>query len=210
MESGHVYALQFSDGTVKVGRTEEAQDRLRAHEQTAKGFGLSVTGKWLSPEHAGWVENEGALKRLAGELGGTCRGSEWFAGVDFGELTARASGLKFPEPVKADEATWPGSGAGPMVAEGKRHRTPGWLQQAVTRYAETSIPRDGIPVEQAVAELRKLAMSDRQLMRNLADDYVRSRLSSALSGARYRALKARDKPKPRLPARKRPREEKAA
>jgi len=73
MSAGHVYVLAFDNGTVKVGQTQNASQRMSTHKSTARGFGLTVTGEWVSPLHTGWRANEDALKAIAADLGGTAR-----------------------------------------------------------------------------------------------------------------------------------------
>ena len=100
MNAGHVYVLAFDNGTVKVGQTQNASQRMGTHKSTARGFGLSVTGEWVSPLHTGWRANEDALKAIAADLGGTPTGQEYFSGVDFAAVVTKAQELTFtaPEP----------------------------------------------------------------------------------------------------------------
>jgi len=101
MSAGHVYVLAFDNGTVKVGQTQNASQRMSTHKSTARGFGLTVTGEWVSPLHTGWRANEDALKAIAADLGGTVTGQEYFSGVDFAAVVEKAQELTFtaPEPV---------------------------------------------------------------------------------------------------------------
>ena len=41
-----VYALHFSSGTVKVGRTKCYERRLYEHSKAARAHGVTVTGEW--------------------------------------------------------------------------------------------------------------------------------------------------------------------
>jgi predicted transcriptional regulator len=76
---GFLYAIEFSDGTVKVGRSSDPDSRLSAHRSAAAGFGLSETRRWVSVEIAGVVPLELAvLDRLRVVV--PCRGGEWFSG----------------------------------------------------------------------------------------------------------------------------------
>ena len=181
MISGYVYVIAFDDGTLKVGRSQDAEVRLRTHGQTAKGFGLSVTGKWSSPEHVGWVENEAALKALAEELGGVCRGDEWFTGVDFGELVAKAASLKFSQPSRPEKASPPASGRRRKGTSRSLRREPAWLLEEAMWFARTGIPREGITEERAIRVLRdRLIASESGLIKSLAENYVSSRLRGTL------------------------------
>jgi hypothetical protein len=98
MNAGHVYVLAFDNGTVKVGQTQNAPQRLSSHKSIARGFGLTVTGEWVSPPHAGYRANEDALKAIAASLGGTPTSQEYFSGVDFAAVVEKAQELTFTAP----------------------------------------------------------------------------------------------------------------
>ena len=95
---GHVYVLGFSNGCVKVGRTQNTSQRLGAHKSMAGKFGLTITDEWLSPQHAEWLQNEDALKGIAAELGGTVAGKEYYSGITFTAVAEKALGLPFTTP----------------------------------------------------------------------------------------------------------------
>lgn len=105
MIAGYVYVLAFSNGTIKVGRTKNARQRLSAHKSDARKFGTAVTDQWFSPLHAEWIENETALMKIATELGGVAQGTEYFNGADFAAVVEIARALPFtsanPETVPA-------------------------------------------------------------------------------------------------------------
>lgn len=187
MGSGYIYVIAFDDGTLKVGRSQDAEIRLRTHGQTAKGFGLSVADKWSSPEHVGWVENEGALKALAEELGGVRRSDEWFTGVDFGELVAKAAALEFPQSSRRGEASPPTSGRQQKATSRSLRREPAWLLDKAVWFARTGIPCEGITEERAIRELRDRLLSEQGLINGLAESYVRTRLRGALLMVRREA-----------------------
>lgn len=107
MNAGLVYVLAFDNGLVKVGQTQNARSRFNSHNQTARNFGLTVTGRWESPLHVGWLANERALKRIAAELGGTPTTPEYFSGVNFDALTEKARELPFTPPEDAPQASQP-------------------------------------------------------------------------------------------------------
>ena len=92
---GFVYVIEFSNGTVKVGRTENPDSRMSAHAAAGKKFGALITDKWLSPQHSEWLANETRLKGIAAELGGTVAAQEYFTGVGFADVVARAQELTF-------------------------------------------------------------------------------------------------------------------
>jgi DNA-binding XRE family transcriptional regulator len=95
MSVGYVYVIGFSNGIVKVGRTQNITRRLRAHAMAAHNFGIAVTAKWVSPEHAGWIGNEDELIRLAHEAGGQPTTPEYFRSLNFETFIAIARQLPF-------------------------------------------------------------------------------------------------------------------
>lgn len=98
MNAGHVYVLAFDNGTVKVGQTQNASQRLNTHKSLARSLGLAVTDEWVSPLHVGWRTNEDALKAIAASLGGTPTSPEYFGGVDFAAVVEKAQELTFTTP----------------------------------------------------------------------------------------------------------------
>ena len=123
MNAGHVYVLAFDNGTVKVGQTQNATQRLNSHKSIARGFGHTVTGEWVSPLHAGWRANEDALKAIAAELGGTPAGQEYFSGVDFTMVVDRAQRLTFEAPEAATSPPEPDAEDLPRPAENPPQRS---------------------------------------------------------------------------------------
>ena len=93
---GYVYVIKFGNDMIKVGRTKDARSRVSGHRKDARTFGTSLARWWVSPLHDGWLENEEALKSLAHELGGTPVSPEYFNGVSFDDLLAKACELPFP------------------------------------------------------------------------------------------------------------------
>lgn len=99
MNAGHVYALAFDSGGVKVGRTQNIKRRLNQHRCDARRFGLTVTDEWASPLHLEWYTNEDTLKRLAAKLGGAPLSPEYFNGTDYAALVSTAATLPFTPPL---------------------------------------------------------------------------------------------------------------
>jgi predicted GIY-YIG superfamily endonuclease len=105
VSAGYIYVLAFANGTVKVGRTRNVDQRLGAHKSDARKYGIAVTDQWMSPCHLEWFENEERLKKIAASLGGTARSKEYFGGVDFAAIVAEAQHLFFtPPPSTPDES----------------------------------------------------------------------------------------------------------
>ena len=150
MNAGHVYVLAFDNGTVKVGQTQNATQRLNSHKSAARGFGLTVTDEWLSPLHVGWRANEDALKAIATGLGGTVANQEYFSGVDFAVVVEKAQELTFatPEP-DAENLTQPAEEAPQRTARDVAIRDAATEQAARVLAEEASIAREfldmGIP-----------------------------------------------------------------
>jgi hypothetical protein len=92
---GRIYVIEFSNGTVKVGRTQDHDRRVAAHRSQGKKFGAVITDQWSSPEHAEWRQNESRLIDIAKDLGGTVAANEYFTGVSFADVVARAQELTF-------------------------------------------------------------------------------------------------------------------
>jgi hypothetical protein len=87
-----VYAIQFSSGVVKVGRTQSYGRRIYEHTKAAKARRETVTGEWHmfvdDSRHA-----ELQLMGFATALGGVAlpRKAEFFDGVDFDSLVKLAT-----------------------------------------------------------------------------------------------------------------------
>lgn len=60
-EGGYVYVTEFSDGTVKVGKTMAPPRRLAEHTSAAARFGISVTRTWTSFQHRDYDQTETLL-----------------------------------------------------------------------------------------------------------------------------------------------------
>lgn len=98
MSGGYVYVIEFSNGVIKVGRTQNPEGRLSAHRGNARKFGAQVTNSWVSPLHEDWRENEHRLIGIAWALGGEVRGEEYFTGAAFDAMVRGASALRFTPP----------------------------------------------------------------------------------------------------------------
>jgi hypothetical protein len=105
-DGGYVYVLRYDDGLVKVGRTRDARSRLTGHATTGRVFGRQLAEWWVSPPHDGWRENEKTLVSFAADLGAPVA-AEYFPGISFDDLVARAKTLSFraPDPAAAKAAS---------------------------------------------------------------------------------------------------------
>lgn len=150
--AGHVYVLGFSNGCVKVGRTQNTGQRLTAHKGMARKFGLTIADEWLSPLHAEWLANERTLKKIAVSLGGVVAGQEYYSGITYAAVVEKAEGLPFtaitePEPLPTPVPAARASGSAKRSAEaaewdaavdaiGARVARSAAIQMAVTKNAE--------------------------------------------------------------------------
>ncbi|UYP17745.1 GIY-YIG nuclease family protein [Rhodococcus sp. Z13] len=90
---GYLYIIEFSTGTMKVGRTNNPRGRIRTHWEHARKFGADITRLWLSVPHTGYRDNETSLLR---ELGTPSAGTEYFTSKNFDDVVALAeSSLHF-------------------------------------------------------------------------------------------------------------------
>ncbi|MET8381587.1 hypothetical protein ABZV14_01135 [Streptosporangium canum] len=93
---GHIYVIELSNGTIKVGQTEYPHQRLSTHRRGALRFGLTVVREWCSSRHLAFLANEKRLISFCKESGGeyaTGRRSEYFTGLDFTIIQAFAEQL---------------------------------------------------------------------------------------------------------------------
>ena len=105
MNPGYVYVLAFDNGTIKVGRTQNAARRLGSHKSSARSFGLTIADEWVSPLHVEWQANEDALKAIAAIAGGTATSPEYFSGASFDAVAKKARELPFTPPGSSEAVT---------------------------------------------------------------------------------------------------------
>ncbi|GEM_PF-2138431 len=89
---GQVYAVEFSDGWVKVGRGKRAADRVVAHQNTSRMRGAEMTRSCVSALLADCKAAERELIFWCASRGISEHGNEWFSGVDFDALSKMVSG----------------------------------------------------------------------------------------------------------------------
>lgn len=91
---GYIYVIEFSDKTVKIGRTQSMERRGAQHDGDAQKFGLTIVRTWSSPAHRKYKSNENALGKYCREIPGSeNRAREYFTGVDFDDVVLFANGL---------------------------------------------------------------------------------------------------------------------
>jgi hypothetical protein len=189
MNAGHVYVIAFDNGMVKVGQTQNLPARFDAHERSARSFGLKLTGRWESPLHDDWLENEQALMRIARELGGQPTTPEYFSGVSFDALAARAQELNFPPPLTEPEDA------------ARSHReggVPGWLKDDIARSCRL-IACGGREPGEVLQILTDQVLRDRDFVRLLVERHVRKGLKAALKCESADDMSALEVPMPEPP-----------
>lgn len=87
---GYIYIIEFSNGTVKVGSTTNPPERFATHRQHAEAFNIGVANHWISEEHPQYRKTEKALIALAEAMGGARARREYFHGISFRDLAAKA------------------------------------------------------------------------------------------------------------------------
>ncbi|MBE8523101.1 hypothetical protein ILP97_37375 [Amycolatopsis sp. H6(2020)] len=94
--TGYVYAVEFSNGWIKIGETNNAKRRItNEHYTDAAKFGITITRSWVSPLHHGRKANEDALIAYCEQHGQRTAGRERFTGVAFADLQAHAESLEY-------------------------------------------------------------------------------------------------------------------
>lgn len=92
-EGDYVYVVQFSSGTIKVGKTKNPASRLRTHAATARTHGIKVAAQWVSQPIATAADNERRLIEFCNQRFTSLNGGEYFAGAVIGDVLAFAEGL---------------------------------------------------------------------------------------------------------------------
>ena len=92
-EDGYVYIVEFSDKTIKVGRSGKPNLRLHQHRHDAAKFGLSISQWWVSGLHRGFAASEAALTRFALDAGALQGGNEYFKDLSFSAARTFAEGF---------------------------------------------------------------------------------------------------------------------
>jgi hypothetical protein len=95
MRAGHVYAIQFGSGVVKVGRTFQPTGRIAEHEKTAKAHGQFIYDSLVSPPHTNYAANERALIAFCAERWTLAAGREYFAAADMEAVVRFTDTLTF-------------------------------------------------------------------------------------------------------------------
>lgn len=85
-----LYVVEFSDGTVKVGRSIRPSTRISEHRIAAACFGIKVLRTQAFPCSSNAVLAEAEAIRLCIKSADAVRRSEWFVGLPFDAAVAIA------------------------------------------------------------------------------------------------------------------------
>lgn len=91
----HLYAVQFDNGTVKIGRSLHPKVRLQSLANSHRKQGVVAIRFWVSEpmKYADCLDIEYALKERGADRWAVAHGTEYFAGVALDEVTAVAAEL---------------------------------------------------------------------------------------------------------------------
>jgi hypothetical protein len=91
---GYVYAVLYSTGIVRVGRTDHARGEITAIRKEARAAGIELADWWVSVPHEEWVANERRLAETC-RANGTRTGAGRYSGLDFRLVAGKANDLPF-------------------------------------------------------------------------------------------------------------------
>jgi predicted GIY-YIG superfamily endonuclease len=91
----HLYAIQFDDGTVKIGRSVDPKRRIQGLAGDHRKEGLTVLRTWVSEpmRYADALDVEYALKERCARQWAVAHGTEYLADADLDEVVVVASEL---------------------------------------------------------------------------------------------------------------------
>lgn len=79
--NGYIYVVGFSGGTVKVGLTNNARNRIDSHGTMGAAFGQTITFVWVSPAHQEYRDNEDVLIAFCNDHARERNRAEYFMGI---------------------------------------------------------------------------------------------------------------------------------
>lgn len=85
---GYVYAIAFSNGSVKVGSTADPETRIKTHRENAKAFEIQIVDLWLTDAHVNYLLSEQIALGIARSRSTKVLRKENFAGIDFKSMTS--------------------------------------------------------------------------------------------------------------------------
>ncbi|GAA0935940.1 MULTISPECIES: GIY-YIG nuclease family protein [Actinocorallia] len=96
--SGHIYVIEFSEGTTKVGFSTKPERRLNQHASGVAGFGIRIAQSWVSEAFDSAHQAEMVLISWCALNCAGHRRSEYFTGIDFTGAVEWAKGLTSMSP----------------------------------------------------------------------------------------------------------------
>ncbi|MEO3856194.1 GIY-YIG nuclease family protein [Acrocarpospora sp. B8E8] len=99
---GHVYVIQLSNGTIKIGMTANPCQRVEQHLKQAGPFELRIVRLWLSIAHRNPVQVEKLLLGFARENSKGQILDEYFKGLNCDAMVEFARGVQFA-PIDPEE-----------------------------------------------------------------------------------------------------------
>lgn len=93
---GHIYLIEFSDGTVKAGKSINPRSRMNQHYGESIRYDISMSRVWVSPEHKNYAENEVTAMEACAQHGEISGGREYFSGAElFDQVKPMLENLEF-------------------------------------------------------------------------------------------------------------------
>lgn len=114
----YLYALELSNGVIKVGRANDARHRLATHKTQAAARGLRIARFAVAPTQNQSALTERELIFRVARLAEIHFGFEWFVGLCWGEATNLLHQIASRQVVEVCRrsipgyAEWAGSGVG--------------------------------------------------------------------------------------------------
>lgn len=99
--AGHVYVIELSNNTIKVGRTTNPRQRFRAHAEQARTFELKIIKAWVSAAHMNPDETEKTLIDYGRAKSARVIRDEYFKGLSFTAIVKYARKL-LHDPIDLD------------------------------------------------------------------------------------------------------------
>jgi hypothetical protein len=90
-DSGFVYAIEFTNGTVKIGKTSSPKRRFLEHDRSAARFGVSAKRRWCTIRHDGYDTTEREVLRLVSCSFACLTGREYFHASGAFDLAVRTT-----------------------------------------------------------------------------------------------------------------------
>lgn len=93
-DSGHLYLIQFDNGTVKAGRTSDLPTRFTKHARDSGRYGLRIVNHWSSQRFGDICLRERQLLDILARIGTrTEAGREFFRDIPFSIAQYQAENL---------------------------------------------------------------------------------------------------------------------